>query len=165
MKAFGYNTTQSGLLWGLAATVEMFVMYGAGALSDRWGRTPLLASGALGIALTNLGYLTLAGFFPALIAVQLVRGVGFGSYTTSAMTFAAEHGDHRTRGRKTGVFNTIGSAGGLAGTLLAGNLVQVLGFGTLYGTCVVLALTSALCFLLLRRQTASRLSTPSSVVA
>jgi MFS family permease len=162
MASFGYSSTASGFLWGMAAVIEMFVMYFAGTLSDRWGRPPLLVAGALGISLTNLGYLTLAQFLPALLGVQLMRGIGFGSYTTAAMTFAAEHGDQRTRGRKSGVYNTISSAGGLAGTFVAGNLVQFLGFGPLYGTCATLALVSALCFLLLRRQSAAPLVSSST---
>jgi MFS family permease len=165
MKSFGYGTAASGTLWGFAAIVEMFVMYGAGTLSDRWGRPPLLITGALGIAVTNFGYLTMASFFPALLVVQLIRGVGFGSYTSTAMTYAAEHGDQHTRGRKTGIYNTMSSAGGLAGTLLAGNLVQFLGFSTLYATCVLLALTSAVCFWLLRRRSATRWTVTTSSAA
>jgi MFS family permease len=165
MAAFGYTNTISGVLWGLAAVMEMVVMHRAGILSDRWGRPPLLVVGALGISLTNLGYLTLAHFLPALLGIQLLRGVGFGSYTTAAMTFAAESGDQRTRGSKSGIFNMTGSAGSLCGTLLAGNLVQFLGFGTLYGSCAALALTSALCFWLLNRQHVRRLAATGSPVA
>lgn len=165
MASFGYSSTASGFLWGMAAIVEMVVMYFAGALSDKWGRPPLLVGGALGISLTNFGYLSLAHFFPALLAIQLMRGIGFGSYTTAAMTFAAEHGDQRTRGSKSGVFNMTGSAGGLVGTFLAGNLVQFLGFSTLYGVCSALALTAALCFWLLRRQTNAALAASQAPVA
>jgi MFS family permease len=162
MASFGYGKTASGFLWGMAAVIEMFVMHRAGILSDKWGRPPLLITGALGISLTNFGYLTMAQFFPALLAIQFMRGIGFGSYTTAAMTFAAEHGDQRTRGSKSGLFNTTSSAGGLLGTFLAGNLVQLFGFGTLYGVCSALAFTSAVCFWLLRRRTARAVSATSS---
>jgi MFS family permease len=162
MATFGYGKTASGFLWGMAAIIEMIVMHRAGILSDRWGRPPLLITGAMGISLTNFGYLTMAQFFPALLAIQVMRGIGFGSYTTAAMTFAAEHGDQRTRGSKSGLFNTTSSAGGLLGTFLAGNLVQLFGFGTLYGVCSALAFTSAVCFWLLRRRTARAVSATSS---
>jgi MFS family permease len=162
MQSFGYTSTASGFLWGMAAVVEMVVMYFAGSFSDKLGRPPLMVVGALGISLTNLGYLTLAGFFPALLAIQLMRGVGFGSYTTAAMTFAAEHGEQKTRGRKTGIYNTATSAGGLIGTFIAGNLVQFLGFGTLYATCSVLAFTGAICFWALNRHTTNQLAPSES---
>lgn len=162
MATFGYGKTASGFLWGMAAIIEMVVMHRAGILSDRWGRPPLLITGALGISLTNFGYLTMAQYFPALLGVQVMRGIGFGSYTTAAMTFAAEHGDQRTRGSKSGLYNTTTSAGGLLGTFLAGNLVQLFGFGTLYGVCSALAFTSAICFWLLRRRTARTISATSS---
>lgn len=164
MASFGYTKTASGLLWALAAVVEMFAMRNAGILSDRFGRPPLLITGALGIALTNFGYVTMAFYFPALIGVQLLRGVGFGTYTTAAMTFAAESGNQQNRGRKTGLFNTTMSAGQLLGALAAGNLAQFLGFGTLYATCASLAFTSAICFWLLRRQSAPAVVTRAPVV-
>jgi MFS family permease len=161
MASFGYTSSASGLLWGMAALVELFAMQRAGVLSDRVGRPPLLIAGGLGISLTNLGYLALAHIFPALLVVQLIRGIGFGSYTTAAMTFAAESGDHGSRGSKSGLFHTTMSAGQLFGTLIAGNLVQFLGFGALYGACAVLAFTSAVCFWVLRRRTAPVLASAS----
>jgi len=165
MNSFGYSSTASGFLWGMAAVVEMVVMIYAGSLSDRWGRTPLLVIGALGISLTNFGYLTLARYFPALLGIQFMRGIGFGSYTTAAMTYATEHGDQRNRGSKTGIYNTATSAGGLVGTFLGGNLVQLMGFGTLYGTCAALALASAGCFWWLNRRQPQHMTDVSTELA
>lgn len=153
MQTLGYSKTASSSLWGLAALIEFPAMIGAGLLSDLIGRTPLLMAGSGFIALTNLGYLLLAGFLPLLLAIQVIRGFGFGSYTTTAMTFATEQSAQHERGSKSGLFNTVSSAGALLGSSLGGTLVQVAGFPFLYGVCTTLALGSLICFAILRYRT------------
>ncbi|MCE7984024.1 MAG: MFS transporter [Caldilinea sp. CFX5] len=153
MQSLGYSKTASGALWGLAAFIEFPAMFVAGSLSDIVGRAPLLMAGGLFISLTNLGYLLLAGVFPLLLGVQVIRGFGFGSYTTTAMTFATEHSAQKNRGSKSGLFNTVSTAGSLLGSFLGGNLVQAYGFHFLYGVCSSLALGAAICFLVLRYRT------------
>ena len=152
MANLGYSKTVIGRLWGLAALVEFPAMGITGALSDTLGRAPLLLLGGLGIALTNLGYLFLAGWLPLLLGVQVIRGIGYGSYTGNAMTYATELGDPSNRGSRSGIFNSTMSAGSLVGTFLGGTLVQNFGFGLLYATCAALALCAAGCFLWLQRR-------------
>jgi len=161
MQTFGYSKTASSSLWGLAALVEFPAMVGAGMLSDTIGRAPLLIAGGSFITLTNLGYLFLAGIFPLLLFTQVVRGFGFGSYTTTAMTFATEHSVQTNRGSKSGLFNTVSSAGSLIGTSLGGTLVQLAGFHFLYGIVALLAFCSTICFALLRFRTRGQTSSDS----
>lgn len=153
MKEIGYTNTTIGNLWGLAAFFELPFMVAAGALSDLTGRTIMLAAGGLGIALTNFLYLSLAFVFPALLAAQVLRGFGFGSYTTSAMTYTAEFGGQSTRGRNSGLFSVAGSTGQLIGSLAGGTLAQARGFEFMFGFCATAALLSCICFLALRWQT------------
>lgn len=153
MQSLGYSKTASSSLWGLAAFIEFPAMYVAGMLSDVIGRAPLLMAGGFFISLTNLGYLLLAGIFPLLLGIQVVRGFGFGSYTTTAMTFATEHSAQQNRGSKSGIYNMVATAGSLMGSFLGGTLVQAFGFQFLYGVCASLALGAAICFLLLRYRT------------
>lgn len=153
MKDIGYTNTTIGNLWALAAFFELPFMVATGALSDLTGRTIMLAAGGLGIALTNFAYLSLAHIFPALLGAQVLRGFGFGSYTTNAMTYTAEFGEQRTRGRHSGLFNTAGSAGQLIGSLAGGTLAQARGFEFMFGFCATAAFLSAICFLALRWQT------------
>lgn len=153
MQSLGYSKTASSSLWGLAAFVEFPAMYISGMLSDVVGRAPLLMAGGFFISLTNLGYLLLAGVFPLLLGVQVVRGFGFGSYTTTAMTFATEHSAQQNRGSKSGIYNMVSTAGSLLGSFLGGTLVQSFGFHFLYGVCATLALGAGICFVLLRYRT------------
>ena len=153
MNSLGYSKTAISSLWGLAALVELPAMYLTGALSDITGRAIMLAAGGAGITLVNLGYASIAAWMPALLAIQVVRGFGYGSYTASAMTFTAEFGSQQTRGRASGLFGATGSAGQLLGAYMGGTLVQARGFEFMFIFCAVSAFCSALCFLALRRQT------------
>jgi len=152
MATFGYSKTAISSLWGLAAFIELPAMYITGALSDVMGRAIMLAAGGFGIALVQIGYMFLAQSLPLLLGVQVLRGFGFGSYTASSMTFAAEFGGQQHRGSRSGIFNAAGSAGQLAGSMLGGTLVQAAGFPTLFAVCSIIAVASALCFLVLGRR-------------
>ena len=152
MATLGYSKTAISSLWGLAAFTEMPFMYAAGVLSDLMGRALLLAAGGVAIALVQLGYILLARYLPALMGVQVLRGFGFASYTTTAMTYTTEQGDRRARGGASGLFYTAASAGQLLGMFMGGVLAQAWGFVALYVVCGLLAATSGLCFLVLRRK-------------
>ena len=149
LSSHGYTKTAIGTLWGVAAMVEMPAMFFAGLASDVLGRPLVLLAGGLGISLVNIGYALLVTSLPALIALQFVRGFGFGSYTTSAMTFTAETGDRYQRGGNSGLFFSTASCGQLIGTLGSGVVADTFGFAALYFTCSAFAISAALCFWLL----------------
>ncbi len=152
MAALGYSKTAISSLWGLAAFTEMPFMYAAGVLSDLMGRALLLAAGGFAIALVQVGYILLARYLPALAGVQVLRGFGFASYTTTAMTYTTEQGDRRARGGASGLFYTVASAGQLLGMFMGGLLAQTWGFVILYVVCGLLAATGGVLFLALRRR-------------
>jgi hypothetical protein len=114
------------------------------------GRTPLLAAGGVGVALVMLGYVTVAQLLPALIGVQVIRGLAYASFTASSMTFAVEWGEQSNRGSHTGLFNTASGGGQLVGLLLSGAIVESAGFEVFFGLCGLGALLSGVCFAVLR---------------
>lgn len=152
MRELGYSKTWVGSLWGLAAFVEFPAMWLAGIISDLIGTVVVLAAGGLFISVVNVGYLLFAAYLPALLSIQIVRGFGFASYTTSAMTFTTDFGIQRTRGRTSGLFYTTASMGSLLGSYFGGTLADWRGFEFMYGFCAVSALAAGICFLILRRQ-------------
>ncbi len=158
MASQGYSKTAISSLWSLAALIEMPAMFLGGALSDVVGRATVLAAGGAGIVLVQLGYLFLSANLPALLGVQVVRGFGFGSYTSAAMTYAAEAGSQEQRSSNSAIFDTAGSVGQLAGNLLGGMLVQLAGFHALLWVCAGLAVCGTGCFWLLRRRGALHLA-------
>lgn len=150
--SLGYSKTMIGSLFSLAAFVEMPAMVVFGSLSDLLGRAIMLAAGGFVFALVQASYIFIVQNLPALLGIQVVRGLGFGSYTASAMTFATEQGGHENRGSNSGLFNAMSSAGMLAGTMLGGTVAQAFGFTTLYALCAVMATGAGACFLALRRK-------------
>ena len=163
MATFGYSKTAISSLWSLAAFIELPAMYVTGALSDVMGRSIMLAAGGLGISVVQIGYMLLAQNLPLLLGVQVLRGFGFGSYTASSMTFAAEFGGQQHRGSRSGLFNAAGSTGQLLGSMLGGTLVQMAGFPALFALCSTIALASALCFLWLGRRRSTPIAGHASV--
>ncbi len=154
MASLGYSKTAISSLWSLAAFFEMPAMVIFGGLSDVVGRVIMLIAGGFGIAAVQVGYVLFVQSLPLLLGIQVVRGLSLGSYTSAAMTYAAESGTQETRGSSSGVFYATSSAGQLAGTLLAGTMAQAFGFTALYLTCAALATASGLCFLALRHRRA-----------
>jgi MFS family permease len=150
MAKLGYSKAAISSLWGFAALVEAPSMRLVGYLSDLAGRVPVLMVGSLGVVLVMLGYMTVARKLPLLVGVQVVRGVAYASHMATAMTFAAELGDRRTRGSNSGLFNTASGGGQLLGLLMGGTLAQNWGFEFMFGACAVAALLSGVCFWMLR---------------
>jgi MFS family permease len=150
--SLGYSKTTISSLFSLAAFVEMPAMVVFGSLSDLVGRTIMLAAGGFVFALVQASYIFFVQNLPALLGIQVVRGLGFGSYTASAMTFATEQGGHEDRGSNSGMFNAMSSAGMLTGTMLGGTVAQAFGFTALYALCAVMATGAGACFLALRHR-------------
>jgi MFS family permease len=113
------------------------------------GRAPLLAAGAFGVSLVFLGYIFVAQWLPALVGVQVLRGLSYGSYMASAMTYAAEHGNRQNRGSVSGIYSAATGGGQLAGTLTGGLVVQAFGFSPLFALCALAAIAGGICFLTL----------------
>jgi len=156
MASLGYSKTAISSLWGLAAVLGAPSMWLAGQWFDVVGRAALLSAGGLGAPIVILGYSLLSRLLPALVGVQFVRGLSFGSFAANAMTFAVEAGDNRSRGRNSGLFNMVNGAGQLAGLLLGRTLAQAGGFAVKFAVSAGAALLGSLCFLALQRGTRQR---------
>jgi MFS family permease len=151
MATLGYSKTTISSLWGLAALIEAPSMRWIGHFSDIAGRVPVLAASGLGAAVVMAGYIWLARWLAPLLGIQLIRGLTFASLTATAMTYATETGDARTRGRHSGMYNAAAGAGQLLGLLMSGPLAQARGFEVMFGVCAGMALLGGVCFLALGR--------------
>lgn len=149
MRSLGYSQQTISTLWGFAALIEFPGMTFTGIISDAVGRPPLLAAGAVGVAVVFLAYNFFAQWLPALVGAQVGRGLSYGSYLANAMTYTAEHANPLTRGSVSGVFSAASGGGQLAGMLAGGLIVQAFGFTWLFVTCSLAALVAAACFIAL----------------
>ena len=124
-----------------------------GRLCDSWGRKPVMAVAFLVLPLRIFSY-ALVSSPAALVLLQCFDGIGAGIFGVAIVAIAAD----LTRGK--GYFNTLNglfatavAAGGVAGPLTSGVLVEHLGFKTTFGAFALLAALGAVIFLLLVPET------------
>lgn len=104
IQSIGGNLVQVGLATGIFALSAVVARPFAGRLADRWGRKPLLLSGATLFALAPACY-ALAGSVWPFMAIRVVHGIGIAVFTTAYTAFAADLAPPAQRGE------TIGLAG------------------------------------------------------
>jgi MFS family permease len=131
----------------VAQTVMIPVALASGWLCDRWGRKPIFAIGFLVLPLRIFLY-SLTTNPSALIALQSLDGIGAGIYGVAIVAMCAD----LTRGRGRfnallGLIATALSVGGVIGPVLAGFLVQHLGFALAFNTFAVIAALAAVLFI------------------
>jgi MFS family permease len=143
VEEIGYTPAQTTRIWSLASLSEFPLMIVAGWLSDRLGRLPMLTAGFVAWTMVFTGYLLVPGM-PWIIVVQLIRGFAYSAYEATAMIYAAEVRKRAERGRISGLYQTAGSVGSIAGSTLGGAVTQYAGFQTLIGTCAGLIFSGAL---------------------
>ena len=136
VKEIGYSPTQMSRLWAIASLSEFPLMIAAGWLSDRIGRLPMLSLGFVAWAVVFVGYIIVPGM-PWIAAIQLVRGFAYSAYTATAMTYATEVRARAQRGRASGLYESAGSLGSIAGSSLGGSLTEFTNFRTMIATNAV----------------------------
>lgn len=137
------------LIWAAASAVKAVVAAPAGALSDRFGRVPVLLTGwSLRIVLLLLLAFSAEGQGEALTWLLFL---GYGA--ALAVTEAAERaliGDFSRasqRGTAFGLYHMTTGLAALPGALLFGTLWQAFGAGTAFVTAAVIAALSTLTLL------------------
>jgi MFS family permease len=132
----------------LTAQVVMIpVALSAGWLCERWGRKPVFAIGLLVLPLRIFLY-TLAHDPQTLVLLQTLDGVGAGIYGVLIVAMCAD----LTRGKGhfnalSGLIATALAAGGVVGPLVAGILVEHLGFVVALDAFALIAIIAASLFL------------------
>ncbi len=138
----------------LAAQAVMIpVAWLAGRLGERWGRKPIFAIGFLVLPVRIVLY-SLTDSPWVLVALQTLDGIGAGIYGVVIVAMCAD----LTRG--TGRFNALQgliatalSAGGVLGPMMAGLVVQYLGFAAAFYLFAAIAAVAALVFVLFMPET------------
>ena len=150
---FGANGTET--TWAIAAYAvgQLFASPVWGRISDRFGRKPVLALGALGAALSYL-WLSQAQTVFYIAASRLFGGVMAGT-VGAAFAYAADISDERSR---TGMLGLIGASVGLGfilgpafGAILAGEQADLAAFERVcFASAAVALLACALTVFFLR---------------
>ena len=147
------TNTQVACVVLVAQAVMIPVAWMAGRLSEQWGRKPVFAIGFVVLPI-RIALYALTDSPWVLVALQTLDGIGAGIYGVVIVGMCAD----LTRG--TGRFNALQgliatalSAGGVVGPVLAGFVVQYLGFTAAFSLFAALAVVAAVVFVALMPET------------
>jgi len=122
----GFSAFQAGLLWGMQVVATIIAKPIMGAISDRYGRGPLIFWGMFACALP-LAMIPWFKQYPVLLLLAAVFGLGEAVVTSSAAALVADFCHREQLGAAMGAFGTIFDVGHAAGPLLAGTLIGLWG--------------------------------------
>jgi MFS family permease len=131
MLAFVYPAT-----WGIA-------QLGTGALSDRWGRKWLIASGML-VQAAALGAMVLWSGFASWMGAGALLGLGTAMVYPTLLASIGDVAHPAWRGSAVGVYRLWRDLGYAVGALLAGVLADVFGMSAAIGVVAVVTAASGL---------------------
>jgi sugar phosphate permease len=121
LSGLGVATFWIPLLWSGLHVVKVGSSLAGGALSDRFGRRAVIATGWVIYALVYAGF----GFFdslPVVVAIFLSYGLYFGLTEGNEKAWVADMAPAHRRGTAFGIYNAALGVGGLAASLLFGVL-------------------------------------------
>src|SRR5574337_116502 len=120
---YGVSEAVSALSLSLTTGVLAFAMLFAGALSDTWGRKPVMVASLLSSALLVL-LSALMPNWPALLVVRTVLGLTLSGLPAVAMTYLSEEMDVESIGLGMGLYISGSAVGGMGGRLITGVLTD-----------------------------------------
>ena len=118
----GGSMAQMSTVYGVMATLfagmQLFAGPIQGALSDRFGRRPVILGSTLGLCITSV-LMALAPSIGWLFAANIIWGAAAGSLT-AAFAYVADVTDPDQRAQRFGLLTAAVSAGGAAGPVIGG---------------------------------------------
>jgi MFS family permease len=129
----GLTASQTSLVFGLAAGVDMLFFYPAGWLMDRHGRT-LTAVAVTGSIATGVLLLPLTHTEASYTAVAVLMAVGNGLGSGIVMTLGADHAPAVGRSQFLGAWRLCGDIGGTTGPVVISAVAAIAPLAT---ACVV----------------------------
>ncbi len=116
-----------------------------GMLLERFGRKPVMVAGTLLLTLSTL-LLVFLPYFPALVALRLVAGLGTAMWNISRMAYLADVVPLRDRGRALSMFGGVSRIGVFVGPAIGGVVAQAFGLTSAFyisaGAAAIAALIS-----------------------
>ncbi|MGO9419834.1 MFS transporter [Roseiarcus sp.] len=145
VQAFALTPAAASLSLSVATGVLAVAMFGAGALSDAYGRKTVMA-----ISLVAAAAATLAAAFapnwPTLLALRALTGLMLSGAPAIAMAYLAEEMDRSAVGLSMGLFIAGNTLGGMGGRLAAAPIAEFWGWRWAVGLIGAFSLACALAF-------------------
>ncbi len=173
----GGSAETIGLFMGILFFSALAVRPLIGMMIDRWGAKPVLLLSALCMGLPSLGFMhyTDQGIVPAVWALRIIQGFGFGGHFTAYFLFAAETAPASRRSETVGKYGIAGLFGGMIAPPIAERIIMPSGDGsvtkeTLSVFFIAMAILGILGFLLMlqlpspKPQQGGKLPSPSGLL-
>ncbi|HVU82319.1 MAG TPA: MFS transporter, partial [Rhodanobacteraceae bacterium] len=142
---YGVNEAVSALSLSLTTGVLAFAMLFAGAVSDAWGRKPIMVGSLLSSALLVLISVAMPNWTSFLV-VRALLGLSLSGLPAVAMTYLAEEMDIASIGLGMGLYISGNAIGGMSGRLIAGVLTDFVGWRAGVAVVAVIGIACALAF-------------------
>ncbi|CAN5372638.1 MFS transporter [soil metagenome] len=139
------NAEEASLVVSLATGPMAIALLAAGALSDRFGRRPLMIASLFSAAILTLLSAMLPGWH-MLLAMRLFTGVALAGIPAVAMAFIAEEVEDKAVGHAMGLYIAGSAIGGMSGRLVVSLITQYTGWRVAMAITGVLALGIAIVF-------------------
>ncbi len=140
--AFGVDAAASSLSLSLTTGVLAVAMLFAGALSDAWGRKPVMLASLLGSSLLVLAT-AVSTDWTMLLVLRALLGVSLAGLPAVAMTYVSEEIHTDSLGFAMGLYIGGNAIGGMGGRLIAGFAADHASWRVAVGVIGVLGLCAA----------------------
>jgi MFS family permease len=144
----GIDAASVGIIFGIAAGLDMLLFYPAGSISDHFGRK-VVAIPCLGFLATAFLLLPLTNDFRSIVAVALLMGFGNGLGSGIVMTLGADFAPARGRAEFLGVWRLVGDVGTAGGPLLGAGITAAVSLAAASSAAGALGLLGAVIVLVL----------------
>lgn len=154
------SPSQASLTVSLATGGLAVALIPLSALSERYGRTPVMAASVFGAALIGLA-LPFAPDLAVLAVLRTVQGVALAGLPATAMAYLAEEVSPQAIASAIGLYVAGNSIGGMSSRIIAGFVTQFAGWRAALGVLGAVSLLCAVAFVLLVPK--ARHFTPSAI--
>jgi MFS family permease len=149
---FGVNFSLVSLAVAAAGLGTLVADVPAGMLNERYGRKPVMVVGTVSLALATLALVFLQ-FYPALVALRLLAGVGTAMWNISRMAYLTDVVPIRDRGRALSMFGGVSRIGVFMGPAAGGFIGQGFGLAAPFYLSAAMAALAALISILFIHET------------
>lgn len=151
----GMSESLIGLAFTLVAVVNFLALYGAGVLSDRFGRKAVIVPSGL-ITAVSIALFLYTGSVTLFFLNAVLLGIGTGLGGPAPAAYAADIAPPEAVGPAMGLYRTLSDLGLVIGPVLLGWMVDVAGYGLAFWTNAALLIVTTLAFGLFARESAGR---------
>jgi MFS family permease len=138
VKGLGMEVLHVGMLLAVFAVMFVILQFPAGSLADRVGRRIPITSG-LGFCMVSLALMPALGTFALLAVIMALYGAAYALLFPSISALVADHTTPEERGRATGIFHALLTAGVAIGAPVMGWVAQLVGIELGLALCSVAA--------------------------